>query len=212
MSSDYCGECADTECLKVTDGETAALKELYERMLDQPDCTPRPQRPPNSRPAGCEEQANDALSSSPLKRFDANMKTLLDDRVATASADDKATVADPVLFKRCQAAPAGAINSSLYALDVERAVLGPPAERDGLFDAAQSLLLAEAACKHGGAVRAAELAATRQPEPKHAEDAARVGANAFTAAAKGEKSGGAAVDTPVEVVGYVGCTKPSPTA
>lgn len=212
--SEHCGGCADSECAAVTDGESAALRALYERMLDRnpssrggcAESAEQP-RPPADRRRDDSKPAAAASLSSPMKRFEADMNTLLDGRTARRSADDAAAVPDPVLFRRCGVATAGPVNSSLYGLHVERAVAGPPANRDALFDAAESLLLAEAACKHGGAVHAAEIAATRQPEPKHAEDAARAGANAYAAA--GQKPGADnSADTPIEVVGYVGCTRP----
>jgi len=148
---------------------------------------------------------------SPLKHFDVQMMATLDAKAVTtadAGTNDKATVPDPILFAKCKAVPPGTINAVLYGMDVERAVVGRPAERDDLKDAAEWLLMAEAACKHSGAVHAAQVAAQVQPEPKYAEDAARIGAKAYTAAARGDRPGGSTSETPVEVVGYVGCTRP----
>jgi len=148
---------------------------------------------------------------SPLKHFDVQMMATLDAKAVTTAdtgTSDKATVPDPILFAKCKAIPAGTINAVLYGMDVERAVTGRTAERDGLQDAADWLLMAEAACKHSGAVHAAQVAAQVQPEPKYAEDAARIGAKAYTAAARGDRPGGSTSETPVEVVGYVGCTRP----
>lgn len=213
MASEHCHPCAAAECLEVTDGEAAALKTLYQRMLDKqpepPVCGPVKPTAPYDKSDACLPDGSESV----LKRFDALMTATLDSRSpggAGPGADDKAVLPDPVLFAKCSVTPAGSVNTSLYGLDVERAVMGPPAERDGLVEAAESLMKAEAACKHGGAVRAAEIAALAQPEPKHAEDAARIGAKAYSAAATGGKPGGSTVETPVEVVGYVGCTKPPP--
>lgn len=235
MDKEYCGPCPKTECTEVSDGESDALKTLYKRMLDNQqkcvaetpeavtkDCGPdaglRP--PPGTMPPTPYEKspACDVISSlSVLKRFDAYMTSVLDSRSGGAmdggkAAHNKATVPDPILFARCEAAPPGSINTMLWGLDVEQAVVGAPAARDEQVEAALSLLKAEAACKHGGAVKAAEIAALKQPEAKYAEDAARIGANAYTSAAKGDKPGGMEAETPVEVVAYVGCTRPRPTA
>lgn len=234
MGSEHCGPCPETECIEVSDGESDALKTLYKRMMDNQqkceaetpgavtkDCGPnaglRP--PPATMPPTPYEKSpacDEITSLSVLKRFDTYMTTVLDSRSGGAmdggkAAHNKATVPDPVLFAKCEATPPGSINTMLYGLDVEQAVVGAPAARDELMEAALSLLKAEAACKHGGAVKAAEIAALKQPEAKYAEDAARIGANAYTSAAKGDKPGGMEAETPVEVVAYVGCTKPRPT-
>lgn len=213
MASEHCHPCAVAGCLEVTDGEEAALKTLYQRMLDKqpepPACGPVKPTAPYDKSVACKPVGSESV----LKRFDTIMQATLDSRSpggAGPGADDKAVLPDPVLFTKCSATPAGTLNTSLFGMDVERAVIGPPAERDELLDAAESLLKAEAACKHSGAVKAAEIAARAQPEARHAEDAARIGAKAYSAAIKGGKPGGSTTETPIEVVGYVGCTKPPP--
>lgn len=227
MSSEHCGPCAETECTEVTDGESAALKTLYQRMLNHEPCGAdsaaanddcgvapggRGPVPPPQLPYDKSDCIADK-SATLLKRFDTMMQAALDSRTQGATdANDKATVPNPVLFSKCQGTPAGSLNTTLFGMDVERAVLGPLAEEDKLLAAVEDLMTAEAACKHSGAVRAAEKAAVTQLEPKHAEDAARIGAKAYNAAAKGDKPGGSSAETPVEVVGYVGCTKPSKNA
>lgn len=221
MSSEFCGPCKDTECMDVTDCESAALKALYQRMADERpsvDCDP-PRKPTSAEARAAKDAAEEAcgrpLGVSPLKYFDVQMMATLDSKLVTtadAGTNDKATVPDPILFAKCKTIPAGAINAVLYGMDVERAVTGRSAERDGLRDAAEWLLMAEAACKHSGAVHAAHMAAQVQPEPKYAEDAARIGAKAYTAAARGDRPGGSTSETPVEVVGYVGCTRPPNSA
>lgn len=215
-----CGPCPETECLDVTDDEAAALKSLYVRMLDKP---PRPCEPsaaaatgrpsvatvvsPLVRHAACEDEGKSPRSL--LQRFDELVTAALDSRTAgtSDSANDKAALPDAKLFRKCRSVPAGRLNTALYGIDVERTVVGAPAERDELTDAVDSLLKAEAACKHSGAVHAAEMAARSQPEAKHAEDAARIGAKAYTTADEG-KTGGLNCEYPVVVVGYVGCTRP----
>lgn len=219
MTSPFCGPCPEnTECAEVTNDECVALESLYVRMLDKDPCV-------EAELAECSSSAVDrtpkpldkatACRETPvslLKRFDELMMAVLESRAAVPSdpAHDKAAVPHPVLFSRCRASGPGTINASLYGLDVERAVLGPPVERDELLEAANALMKAEAACKHGGAVRAAEIAALAQHEPKHAEDAARIGAKAYTTPPTSDKPGGSTAETPIEVVGYVGCTKPPP--
>lgn len=203
--------------MDVTDCEAAALKALYQRMADERpslDCDP-PRKPTVEEAMATKEAAEAACDRapgmSPLKYFDKQMMATLDSKMVTTSdagTNDKATVPDPILFAKCKAIPAGTINAVLYGMDVERAVTGRSAERDDLQDAAEWLLMAEAACKHSGAVHAAQVAAQVQPEPKYAEDAARIGAKAYTAAARGDRPGGSTSETPVEVVGYVGCTRP----
>lgn len=211
--------------MEVTDGETDALKTLYERMLDpcnfgvadeaagpSDERCARPPMPatPYVKSAACDrDAAGNGEPPSLLRRFDALVTAALDSRTSGSSdsAYDQAALPDPVLFTKCKAMPPGTINTVLCGIDVERAVQGPPAEPDGLLDAVDALVKAEAGCKLGGAVRAAEMAAMAQPEAKHAEDAARIGAKAYAAAAKGEKPGGSTSETPVEVVGYVGCTR-----
>lgn len=218
-SSEFCGPCAETECMEVTECESDALKTLYQRMADERpsvDCDP-PRKLKGAEARAAADEAAEACGRpgvSPLKYFDVQMMAALDARAvsnADTSANDKATVPDPVLFARCKAVPAGAINAVLCGMDVERAVTGRPAERDAVQEAAEWLLMAEAACKHSGAVHAAQVAAIVQPEPKYAEDAARIGAKAYTAAARGDRPGGSTSETPVEVVGYVGCTRPPAT-
>lgn len=219
MASEFCGPCKDTECMEVTECEAEALKVLYQRMADERpsvDCDP-PRRLTAAEVTAAADAAAEACGRpdmSPLKYFDRQMTAALDARLPSTgdtSAQDTATVPNPVLFVKCKPMPPGTINAVLYGMDVERAVMGAPAERDSLLEAAEWLLMAEAACKHSGAVRAAEIAATVQPEPKYAEDAARVGAKAYTAAARGDRPGGSMSETPVEVVGYVGCTRPPNT-
>lgn len=222
MSADdkFCGPCAETECLGVTEDDTAALTSLYARMLDNSAAagagpsaaaTVRTAASPLARRAACADAggAPSAAPLSPLQRFDELMAAALDGRTAGTSdnANDKAALPDAVLFAKCRPLPAGRLNTALYGIDVERTVVGAPVERDGLSDAVDALLKAEAACKHSGAVRAAELAAMAQPEAKHAEDAARIGAKAYTTADEG-KTGGLNSEYPVVVVGYVGCTRP----
>lgn len=219
--AEHCRPCAEVECLDVTECEVDALKSLYERMLDPDDqvaeqsagpSDPRCARPPMpgtpyARPPPCD---SDAVAATPLQRFDALLTAALESRTAGGSDSvyDRAALPDPVLFARCKALPAGAINTTLCGIDVERAVQGAQADRDELHDAVDALMKAEAGCKHGGAVRAAEIAALAQPEAKHAEDAARIGAKAYAAAAAGDKPGSSAgTEMPVEVVGYVGCTR-----
>lgn len=216
MSSEFCGPCKDTECMDVTECESAALKVLYQRMADErpsADCDPPP-KPSKEEERAAKDAAEEACGRpkgvSPLKYFDVQMMATLDAKALTTAdmgTSDKATVPDPILFAKCKAVPAGSINAVLYGMDVERAVTGRSAERDGLQDAADWLLMAEAACKHSGAVHAAQMAAQVQPEPKYAEEAARIGAKAYTAAARGDRPGGSTSETPVEVVGYVGCTR-----
>lgn len=215
----FCGPCAETECLEVTEDESAALKSLYARMLDRPaaatvTCDGGPAAAvaapsPLARRAACATAEDDVRPRSLLQRFDELMAAALDSRTAgtSDSANDKAALPDAVLFAKCRPLPAGRLNTALYGIDVERTVVGAPVERDGLSDAVDALLKAEAACKHSGAVRAAELAAMAQPEAKHAEDAARIGAKAYTTADEG-KTGGLNSEYPVAVVGYVGCTRP----
>jgi len=202
----------------VTEEECVALRTLYDRMLDKdsnevlnttecgPSAANRPLEPLD-RAIACRE-----TPMSLLKRFDNLMTTMLESRAAVPSdpAHDKAAVPHPVMFSRCRAPGPGTVNATLYGMDVEQAVLGTPAERNELLEAADALLRAEAACKHGGAVRAAEIAALAQHEPKHAEDAARIGAKAYSTPPANEKPGGASTETPIEVVGYVGCTRSSP--
>lgn len=221
--ADHCRPCAEPECIDVTECEVEALKSLYERMLDPDDqvaeqsagpSDPRCARPPMpgrpyARPPPCDSDVAGA-AATPLQRFDALLTAALESRTAGGSDSvyDRAALPDPVLFAKCKAMPAGAINTTLLSIDVERAVQGAQADRDELHDAVDALMKAEAGCKHGGAVRAAEIAALAQPEAKHAEDAARIGAKAYAAAAASDKSGSSAgTEMPVEVVGYVGCTR-----
>ncbi|VVC39915.1 Hypothetical protein CINCED_3A002938 [Cinara cedri] len=225
MSSDHCSPCAKIECMEVNDDESVALKTLYERMLDHRPCGPdseaanadcgaapcggREPAPPPALPYDKTADCTVDKSKTVLKRFDTLMMAALESRTAGATdANDKGTVPDPILFRKCQNLPPGTLNSALYGMSVERAVLGPMAEEDKLLAAVDDLMMAEAACKHSGAVMAAQEAARAQPEPKHAEDAARIGAKAYNAANMNDKPGGSSAETPIEVVGYVGCTKP----
>lgn len=213
-----CSPCPEVECAEVTEDETTALKTLYKRITEKPaddaerdstvkGCVGGPRLPkPLEKSVACREKQKVSV----LKRFDDLIESELESRVDTSDlARDAAAVPDPILFKKCRDKPPGAHNSTLYGMDVEKAVVGPPAERDEMLDAIESLLKAEAACKYSGAVRAAEVAAIAQPEAKHAEDAARIGAKKYTAV-QGAKSDGVMAETPVEVVGYVGCTRPPP--
>lgn len=223
--AEHCRPCADPECLEVTECEVDALKSLYERMLDPDDQVadlaaepsgPRCARPPMpgtpyARPPPCDADGGPAAAAAtPLQRFDALLTAALESRAGGGSDSvyDRAALPDPVLFAQCKTMPAGAINTTLFGIDVERAVQGAQADRDELHDAVDALMKAEAGCKHGGAVRAAEIAALAQPEAKHAEDAARIGAKAYAAAAAADKQGSSiGTEMPVEVVGYVGCTR-----
>lgn len=219
MEPKFCGPCPETECAEVRDDETVALKTLYERMLDKKpgeaiaaaaEAAAAAAAPSHDKSDVCEPDELTRAGNSVLKRFDVLMTAVLESRTTGLMFNDLKTVPHPMLFSRCKEVPPGSLNTTQFGLDVERAVLGPQADQNDLLDAADALMQAEAGCKHSGAVRAAEVAAQAQPEPRHAEDAARIGAKAYTTTSKGGKPGKSTAETPIEVVGYVGCTKSPP--
>ncbi|KAF5285980.1 hypothetical protein FQA39_LY16491 [Lamprigera yunnana] len=77
-----------------------------------------------------------------------------------------------------------------------------------LLDAVDKLAKAEAMCTFQGAVRAAEEAAASAP-PEFAEEAAAVGAQSFEAELTGVVRQRIDGVKPVEVLGYVGITRPN---
>lgn len=218
-ASEHCEDvCNPLECASVSSDEVSALKTLYDRILDDkgPCEMPTLNCSGNKKPAPATSAAQafdrgKTCSKEPsvLKRFESNLTLLLDSQEKNDEKMPPLPGGDPALFDGCERTPAGSVNASVFGLDIERAVLGTPAEIDQLLEAANELVMAEALCKHSGAVRAAEDAARAQPESKYAEDAARIGAKTYKAAVSGKKPGTRFMgETPIEVVGYVGCTKP----
>lgn len=219
MQTPFCGPCPETVCSEVTKDENDALKTLYQRMLDKKpgealaaaaEASAALAAPSHDRADVCEVDELTKKGVSVLKRFDVLMAALIESRQTGLMFNDLKTVPHPLLFSRCKEVPPGSLNTMLIGLDVERVVKGPPADDNDLLDAVDALLQAEAGCKHSGAVHAAEVAAKAQPEPRHAEDAARIGAKAYSITSTGAKPGKSNAETPIEVVGYVGCTKAPP--
>lgn len=165
-----------------------------------------------------------SLCNSPIKRADRLLTAaLLRQRKdggsggAAAEGDVKHLTDALPAFKSCKPRKPGAINSALFGLDLEQwmsAATAGDGRDDGAKRAAYDLAAAEAHCKHGGAVEAAEMAVHVEPAKHLAEVAARFGAQSYSGGVGGggsdDCSGGSGGDsTPVVVVAYVGNTFPS---
>lgn len=117
-------------------------------------------------------------------------------------------------FKSCKGHNPSAVNAALFGLDLEHwltaAVSTSGDGRDeSIKRAAYDLAAAEAHCKHGGAVKAAELAVQVEPSGHLAEVAARFGAQSYAATDNVDQRGAgrdSGDNTPVVVVAYVGST------
>lgn len=158
-------------------------------------------------------------ASSALKRVDRELTALLSRSSREADGVDGAGSEAvkhlsklPVYSGKCERKP-GTVNAALFGLDLERNIASATGAEgdDRVRRAAYDLAMAEAHCKHAGAVRAAEYAVHVEPADHLAEEAARYGAQSFgssSAAGAGSVVGGGrdAGDSPVVVVAYVGNT------
>lgn len=164
-------------------------------------------------PAAAADHCNVA-DESRIKRADRQLTAaLLRHRAADGGqeGDVKHLTANLPAFKSCKSGKPGAVNASLFGLDLEHWMTASTTAgdgHDGVKRAAYDLAAAEAHCKHGGAVQAAEMAVNVEPAPNLAEVAARFGAQSYTGAANATDGAGreAGDDTPVVVVAYVGST------
>lgn len=220
-----CEPCKNTECLGLPEQEYEALKELYQRIIDTRGYnTDDKYENDESNREHCKSRNSDhgdifnsnnvdkcSYENSVLKLFDQNLTALLKQREGKTAEHGMSQNQFNKLpsFKSCKH-KSGAINATSFGLDIEQEMSNfRVVNQNDVKRAAYELVMAEAYCKHAGAVEAAEIAMYFEPIDSLAEDAARIGAQNFTTVANIDQIGDTdTTDCPIEVVAYVGNTCP----
>ncbi|XP_039282734.1 uncharacterized protein LOC111051277 [Nilaparvata lugens] len=142
---------------------------------------------------------------SPLKTFDNFASKVLRQKAEAEEDFPKLTMPTFRGLHKCKVSALNYHQVDL-ALELEQELRNIGIQGTMMMEHLEKLLKAEAACQFQGAVRAAELAAMAAPNGL-AEEAAVAASRGYSVDAQ-QFSRMATGDNPIEIVGYIGCTRP----